>query len=203
MISGIEEYAKEHRVPIMMKDGIDYLCDFIKKQDIKNILEIGTAIGYSAIRMALVREDIHITSIEKDEERYQMALTNIAKFHLEDRIEVILGDALETMVSGEFDLIFIDASKGHSIDFFLRYEPYLTENGAIVTDNLSFHGLVEDERLAVTKNQKGLVRKIRNFIAFLDENEDFVTEYVPVGDKISISRRREWYEKNIGHSESF
>ena len=201
MILEIEKYAKEHGVPIMMKDGMDYLCRFIREHDIKNILEIGTAIGYSAICMASIREDIHVTSIERDEERYQVALQNILNCHLENRSDVILGDALETVITGEYDLIFIDASKGHSIDFFLRYEPYLTLDGVIITDNLSFHGLVEDESLAVTKNQKGLVRKIRNFIEFLDQNENFVTEYVPVGDRISISRRGKRYEKNIGDSE--
>ena len=73
MLEKIEEYAKENRVPIMQRDGIEYLCDYIQKNQIRNILEIGTAIGYSAIKMALVNERIHITSIERNEERYQKA----------------------------------------------------------------------------------------------------------------------------------
>ena len=91
---------------------------------------------------------------------------------------------------GMYDLIFIDASKGHSTDFFLKFSPLLAENGVIITDNLSFHGLVEDESLAVTKNQKGLVKRIKKFICFLDNNSEYVTEYISVGDKISISRRK-------------
>ena len=87
----MEEYAKEKNVPIMLKDGIEYLCNYIEKNQIKNILEIGTAIGYSAIKMALVEENIHVTSIERDVERYQKAKENIQKFHLEDRITLILG----------------------------------------------------------------------------------------------------------------
>lgn len=189
MLQELETYAKENRVPIMLSDGIDYLCNYIKKNNIKNILEIGSAIGYSAIRMALVSDDIHITTIERDEVRYNEAVKNIKKFNLEERINIIYGDALETKVTGEFDLIFIDASKGHSIDFFNRYEPNLTQDGTIITDNLSFHGLVEDESLAVTKNQKGLVRKIKNFISFLDNHQDFITTYINVGDKISITKR--------------
>lgn len=190
MIEELELYAKEHGVPIMMRDGIEYLCNYIREHSVKNILEIGTAIGYSAIRMALMSDDIYITTIERDEERYQLALSNIEKFSLSDRIHVIFGDAMETDVDLEYDLIFIDASKGHSIDFFERYSKNLAFNGVIVTDNLSFHGLVEDESLAVTKNQKGLVKRIRKFLDFLDTNEEYVTEYVDVGDRISISRRR-------------
>lgn len=189
MIEELEIYAKEHNVPIMLPDGINYLCDYIKENNIKNILEIGTAIGYSAIRMALISDDIYITTIERDEERYNEAIKNIKNFNLENRINVIYGDAIETEVTGKFDLIFIDASKGHSIDFFNRYEQNLTENGTIITDNLSFHGLVEDETLAVTKNQKGLVRKIKNFIEFLDNHEYFTTTYINIGDKISITKR--------------
>ena len=191
MINELEQYAKENKVPIMLPDGIDYLCNYIKEHSIKNILEIGSAIGYSAIRMALVADDIYITTIERDELRYQEAIKNIQKFHLENRVQVIYGDALETTITGEFDLIFIDASKGHSIDFFERYSNHLKQNGTIITDNLSFHGLVEDESLAITKNQKGLVKKIKKFISFLDNNPEYSTTYINVGDKISITKRNQ------------
>lgn len=190
MIEQLEQYAKENRIPIMQPDGIDYLCQYIKDNHIKNILEIGSAIGYSAIRMALVDENIKITTIERDEERYHLAIQNIQKMKLENRIQVILGDALETTIEGEFDLIFIDASKGHSTDFFERYSNNLTPYGTIITDNLSFHGLVEDETLAVTKNQRAIVKKIKKFIEFLDNNQEYKTEYIQVGDKISISKRK-------------
>ena len=190
MIEQIEAYAKENKVPIMLPDGIEYLCNYIKENNIKNILEIGTAIGYSSIKMALTNDNIKVTTIEKDEERYKLAIQNINKFNLQDRIKVILGDALLTNIEGNFDLIFIDASKGHSIDFFNRYKQNLSKDGTMITDNLSFHGLVEDESLAITKNQKGLVKKIKNFIDFLNNNEEFKTIYIPVGDKISISKRK-------------
>lgn len=190
MIEEMERYAKNNGVPIMLDDGIEYLCNYIKEHKIKSILEIGTAIGYSAIRMSMVDNDINIVTIERDKDRYDMAIQNIEKMNLNGRIKVIFGDAMKVEVDGEFDLIFIDASKGHSIDFFERYSKNLKDNGVIVTDNLSFHGLVENESLAVTKNQRGLVRKIKNFIDFLDNNLEFDTEYINVGDKISISRRK-------------
>lgn len=192
----IEEYAKSERVPIMLPSGIDYLCNYIKNNGIKRVLEIGSAIGYSAIRMALVDDEVMITTIEKDEQRYKMAVKNISLFELDERIKIINGDALESLIDGKFDLLFIDASKGNNINFFNKYKDNLVENGVIITDNLLFHGLVENESLAVTRNQRGLVKKIKNFKEFLDNNQEFVTEYVRVGDGISISRRRMVNEDN-------
>lgn len=188
-LSKIEEYAKEKRVPIMMKDGIEFLCNYIKEHKIKRILEIGSAIGYSAIKMALIDKDIKIVTIERDKDRYNEATSNIADFGLSDQIEVINGDAMDVSVDGMYDLIFIDAAKGHNIDFFEKYQDNLDMNGVIITDNLSFHGLVEDEGLIETKNQRGIVRKIKMFIDYLDNNKEFITEYVAVGDRISISKR--------------
>ena len=188
-LSEIEEYAKEKRIPIMMKDGIEFLCNYIKEHKIKRILEIGSAIGYSAIKMALVDKDIKIVTIERDKERCDEAIKNINEFNLNEQIEIINGDAMDVSIDGMYDLIFIDASKGHNIDFFEKYQNNLDKNGVIITDNLSFHGLVEDESLVETKNQRGIVRKIKMFIDYLDNNKEFVTEYVAVGDQISISRR--------------
>ena len=189
MIDEIKEYAKLNRIPIMQDDGIEYLLKIIKERNIKNILEIGSAIGYSAIRMALVSNDIKVTTIEKDKERYDIAVKNISLMNLSNRINIIYGDALDTEIEGEYDLIFIDASKGHNIDFFKKYSKNLSDYGIIVTDNLSFHGLVEDESLIMTKNQRGIVCHIKEYIDFLDNNKEYKTIYVDCGDKISISER--------------
>lgn len=190
MLEDLEVYAKENNIPIMQKDGIEYLCDFISKNKIRNILEIGSAIGYSAIKMALVDSNIKITTIEKDEQRAKLALENIEKFKLNKQIELKIEDAKDSIINDTFDLIFIDASKGNNITFFEKYKVNLKENGVIITDNLSFHGLVEDESLIKTKNQRGLVNKIKEYITFLDNNLEFDTIYVKVGDKIAISRRK-------------
>lgn len=190
MFKEIEEYAKKERVPIMLPDGIEYLCNYIKEHNIKRILEIGSAIGYSAIKMAMVSDDIMITTIEKDINRYNIAVDNIHKFHLEDRIKIICDDALNTEIDGEYDLIFIDASKGNNINFFKKYSVNLSSCGIIITDNLDFHGLVKNPLLIETKNQRGIVRKIKEFILFLDNNLEFDTEYISVGDGIAISKRK-------------
>ena len=190
----LEEYAKINNIPIMQKDGILYLINYIKENNIKNILEIGSAIGYSSIMMASINSDIRITTIERDKDRYDLAVSNIKKYNLDKQIDIIYGDAVDTDITGMYDLIFIDAAKGKNIFFFEKYKNNLVKRGTIITDNLSFHGLVEDSDLVKTKNQKGIVNKIKDFISFLDNNDEFDTEYIPVGDKIAISKRRSDYE---------
>lgn len=190
----LEKYAKENNIPIMQKDGILYLCDYIKNNNIKNILEVGSAIGYSSIMMASIDKDIHVTTIEKDEERYNIAVNNIYEYGFEKQIDIHLGDASFYSFDKKFDLIFIDAAKGKNTFFFEKFQDNLDKDGTIITDNLSFHGLVEDESLVKTKNQRGIVNKIKSYIEFLDNNEEFITSYVEVGDKIAISKRRYDYE---------
>lgn len=190
----LEEYAKINNIPIMQKDGILYLINYIKENNIKNILEIGSAIGYSSIMMASINSDIRITTIERDKDRYDLAVFNIKKYNLDKQINIIYGDAVDTDITGMYDLIFIDAAKGKNVFFFEKYKNNLVKGGTIITDNLSFHGLVEDSDLVKTKNQRGIVNKIKDFISFLDNNEEFATEYIPVGDKIAISKRRSDYE---------
>ena len=101
------------------------MCNFINENKITSILEIGSAIGYSAIRMAQLNKNIHITTIERDEERYKKAVDYIQRSGLEKQINIIYGDALETVVNGSYDMIFIDAAKAQYIRFFERYEGYL------------------------------------------------------------------------------
>ena len=184
----IEEYAKNNNVPIMQKDGIEFLIDYIKKNNIKSILEIGTAIGYSAIKMALVDNDIKVTTIERDKNRYDVAIKNIEDFNLTDRIKIIYGDALEVEINDKYDLIFIDAAKAQYIKFFEKFSENLKENGAIVSDNLSFHGLVDDDSKITNRNTKQLVKKIRKYIEYLKENKDYVTTFYTLGDGVAISR---------------
>ena len=190
----LEEYAMINKIPIMQKDGILYLCNYIKENNIKNILEIGSAIGYSSIMMANVNNDIKITTIEKDKDRYEIAVSNIKKYHKEEQINIIYKDATEIETNDKFDLIFIDAAKGKNTFFFNKFKDNLNNNGTIITDNLSFHGLVEDENLIKTKNQKGIVKKIKDYISFLDNNTEFNTTYIPVGDTIAISKRNDHNE---------
>lgn len=186
----IEEYAKENNVPIMMKDGIEFLTNYIKENNVKRVLEIGSAIGYSAIRMALVDKDIKVTTIERDTNRYNEAVKNIKEFNLENQIEIINADALEYTTDKQFDLIFIDAAKAQYIKFFEKYKTNLKQDGTIISDNLDFHGLVKNPELTSNRNTKQLVRKINTYIEFLKENKEFKTEFISLGDGIGISKRQ-------------
>ena len=187
----IEKYAEEYNIPIMQKSGINFLTKYITENNVKNILEIGSAIGYSSIKMALVDEKIKVTTIEKDTTRYLQALKNIKEFDLEKRITLISADALEIELDGKYDLIFIDAAKGQYIKFFEKYSKNLKKNGAIISDNLDFHGYVKQEERIESKNLRQLVNKIRNYIDFLKNNTEFTTTFYKIGDGISISVKKD------------
>lgn len=190
LIQEMEEYAKEYDIPIMQKEGIDFFKTLIGQNQIQSILEIGTAIGYSAIQLASLDPSIKIVSIERDEQRYLKAKENVAKSHCVSQIELILADALECEIQGQFDCIFIDAAKAQYIRFFEKYKNNLNENGIIVSDNLSFHGYVENPELKMSRNLRQLVGKIKKYIVFLESNTEFETEFVKLGDGIAISRKK-------------
>lgn len=189
-IEQIEEYARLNNVPIMQKDGMEFMLQFLKEhKDIKNILEIGTAIGYSSIMMAQVRTDINIITIERDQERYDEAVKNITTFNLNSKIDHIYNDAFNVELSESIDLIFIDAAKSQSIKFFEKFEPLLNTGGYIITDNLNFHGYVNGKEEIKTKNVRGLVKKITKYIDYLKANDKYETSFTDTGDGISISRK--------------
>jgi len=191
LILEMEEYAKEHNVPIIEKESIAFIIKFIKANNIKEILEIGSAIGYSAILMASVNDDIKLTTIERDEVRYMECLKNVKKCNMQDRINVVYQDALEVNLSGvAYDLIFIDAAKGQYTKFFEKYKYFLKPGGVIISDNLKFHGHVGNRNNIANRNLKQLVGKIENYIDFLKENDEFETKFYDVGDGLSVSIRK-------------
>ena len=191
MIKKMKDYAKVNNVPIMTDGGIRYLLKYIKKNNVKNILEVGTAIGYSAIMMCGVADDIKVTTIERDEKRYLEAIKNIKKAGFEDRIHLIYNDALTVRLEDEYDLIFIDASKAQNRKFFENFESNLVENGTIITDNMNFHGLVnQDIDVSLSRNLRQLVRKIREYRSFLQENDKYETEFLDIGDGMAVSVKK-------------
>ena len=188
-VTAMEKYAKEHNIPILRHNTASLLKSLIRTHKPKLILEIGTAIGYSAINMAL-KNDISVTTIEKDTEMYKIALDNVKSANLENRIELINDDALEVNESllGSFDLVFIDAAKAQSIKFFEKYKNCLNEEGIIITDNLLFHDLVT--QVIRDRNLRQLVRKIDSFNKFVVEVEGFDTYLYQLGDGMSLSIKR-------------
>ena len=190
MVEKLEELQKtalKNNIPIIQKDGLKFIQNYIKENNLSTVLEIGSAIGYSAIAFALTNNDIKITTLERDKDRYNEALNNIKRFNLDNQITIYNIDAFDYEDSRKYDLIFIDAAKAQYIKFFEKFKKNLNKNGAIITDNLSFHGLVDHPENTNNRNTKQLVRKIQKYIEFLNENKEFETKFYEIGDKISIS----------------
>ena len=189
MVEQLEKYAIEFNIPIIQKDGLNFIIDYIKNNNVKTILEIGSAIGYSAINFALVNKNIKVTTIERDIERYNEAIKNIKDFNLEEQIKIFNVDAFDYNDETKYDLIFIDAAKAQYIKFFEKFKNNLKDNGIIISDNLSFHGLVENPKNTNNRNTKQLVSKISKYIEFLKDNKEFNTTFYKLGDGISISKK--------------
>ncbi|WP_141433686.1 O-methyltransferase [Bacillus sp. 03113] len=189
----MEAYAKEHHVPIMELAGIECLLQLLRIQLPKKILEVGTAIGYSALRMAFALPQCGIITIERDAERYELAEMYFQKADKQEQILLVKGDALEVEEEikkhAPFDCIFIDAAKGQYQLFFDIYSSYLSTKGIIITDNVLFKGLVYEEKIE-NKRIRSLVRKINDFNHWLMNHPDYDTVIIPVGDGIAISKKR-------------
>lgn len=186
LISDMERFAKKENVPIMQKESLDYLISFIKQHDIKSVLEVGTAIGYSTV---LIKEVVNnITSIERDEERYNIAVKNVELSNL-NNITLIKGDALDITITDKFDLIFIDAAKGKNKDFLDKFKSNLNENGYIIIDNMDFHGLVGKSMTIEKRRLRSLVKKIENFIKYMEEQTEFKVTKIDKGDGLYLLER--------------
>ncbi|MEE0699803.1 MAG: O-methyltransferase [Bacilli bacterium] len=193
----IEKYADEKGVPIMEKDGMEFLTEFVKLNNVKNIFEVGSAIGYSAINMALAGTNVTVTTIERDKSRYIEAVKNVKKFGLDGRITLILADALEFNTSEVYDLIFIDAAKSQYVKFFEKFSKNLRPGGYIITDNINFHGLVDADKTKMSRSLRQLVTKLERYVDFLRNNKEFKTRFFEVGDGIAISKKRKRDDEEV------
>lgn len=193
----IEKYADEKGVPIMEKDGMEFLTEFVKLNNVKNIFEVGSAIGYSAINMALAGTNVTVTTIERDKSRYIEAVKNVKKFGLDGRITLILADALEFNTSEVYDLIFIDAAKSQYVKFFEKFSKNLRPGGYIITDSINFHGLVDADKTKMSRSLRQLVTKLERYVDFLRNNKEFKTRFFEVGDGIAISKKRKRDDEEV------
>lgn len=189
----MERFAKEYHIPIMELAGIETMLQLLRIQHSKKILEVGTAIGYSALRMADALPNAKVVTIERDLERFQLAEEFINRSKTQEQISLIKGDALEVegIVSeyAPFDAIFIDAAKGQYKKFFEIYSKYLKKDGMIITDNVLFKGLVCETEIE-SKRTRNLVKKIDDFNQWLMSHPDYFSVILPVGDGVAISKRR-------------
>ena len=187
-IKQVKKEALEKDVPIMEDDTINYIKKYIVENKVKRILEIGTAVGYSGLNYLSLDYDISLVTIERDENRYLKALQNFKEAGLESRVDIIFKDALEVDINDKFDLIILDGAKGQNINFFNKFKKNLEANGTIITDNMYLHGYVnKDEEDITSRNLRALVRKIKDYHKFLEDNEEYDSEILKIGDGIAIS----------------
>lgn len=187
MIRELEKYAKENYVPISRPDTVNYLKETIVKNKYKKILEIGTAIGYTSILLALIDKKINIVTIERNGQMYQEAIKNIKKFNLADQIKVIFDDALNVNLDGDFDLIYIDAAKSQNIKFIEKFSPLLNKNGIIIVDNMLLLDVIKN---AKPKKAQQLIKKTEVFKEYLANNTEFIVEYKDdIGDGFALIKK--------------
>ncbi|MBM6689932.1 O-methyltransferase [Fusobacterium mortiferum] len=191
LILEMEKYAEEHNVPIVTKEVAEYLKFIVRSNNIKNVLEVGTAIGYSGILMAkeIEKNNGKLYTIEIDEERYKLAQENFKKSGLKNIVS-IKGDAVEEIkkIDENFDFVFVDASKGHYLEFFEDSYKLLNKNGIIFIDNIMFRGYLYKE---YPKRFKTIVRRLNEFIEYLYSREGGEFVLLPFGDGIGLFRKEE------------
>ena len=191
ILEQIKQKALEEHIPIIMDDTLEVIADILKENKPNRILEIGTAVGYSAICFSkYLSENGIIDTIERDIERIKQANENITKLGLENQIHIHSGDAVEILptLTEKYDVIFIDAAKGKYPFFLKESERLLNPHGIIFADNILYKGYVMSDYNK--HKQRTAVRNLREYIKEVTENPNFETEILEVGDGLAISKRR-------------
>lgn len=185
----IKQKALEEHIPIIMNDTLEVIAKYLKEMKPKRILEIGTAVGYSAMCFSeYLDENGIIDTIERDEERIKEAKVNIKNVEVEDKINIYEGDAIEVLptLNEKYDAVFIDAAKG-KYPFFLKESlRMIKDNGIIFADNILYKGYVLSDYNK--HKQRTAVRNLREYIKEVSENPDLETEILEVGDGLAISK---------------
>jgi predicted O-methyltransferase YrrM len=189
----MEQFAVENHVPIMALPGIEALNQLLRIQKPKTILEIGTAIGYSAMRMALALPEVKIVTVERDAERVEKARDFVGRSEVAERITIVEGDALEVEVNHlepQYDAVFIDAAKGQYQKFFEKYSPLVPSGGVLYIDNMYMHGLSDLDIKEVPRRKRTMIRNLHTFTEWIMNHPDYTCAFFPVGDGLLICLKR-------------
>ncbi len=196
----IRKEARNNHIPILLDETMEYVLDLLKKRQINSVLEIGTAIGYSASCFTkILQPNGYVDTIEIEEQRVNEARDNIEKLGLSEKINVYYGDALDilpTLISKnkKYDFIFIDASKGKYLEFFNFALELLNDNGIIIADNVLYKGMVLSDYNG--HKHRTAVTKLRKFIEYIQNIVGMTSEIIDIGDGISITYKRKEEELN-------
>lgn len=188
----IEDFARENGVPIVQKESGVFLEFMTSMNKPKRILELGTAVGFSSILMyEAAGTEPDIVTIERDEKMIELATINLEKFNLSNKIKIEQGDCLEVLEKLEepFDLIFMDAGKGHYNHFLPHCLRLLKKDGIIVADNVLFRGMVASDEL-VKRRKITIVKRMRTYLDLVTKDKDLITSVIPMGDGIAVTKRR-------------
>lgn len=189
-LSELQAFSIKTNVPIIRPQMLSLMRVLLTVKKPKRILEVGTAIGFSALVMAeYTSEDCQITTIEKYEKRIPIAKENFRKYDPKNRITLLEGDAAQilTELDGEFDLIFMDAAKGQYINFFPDVMRLLARDGILLSDNVLQDGDIIESRFAVERRDRTIHSRMREYLYELKHNPSLVTDILPVGDGVTIS----------------
>lgn len=189
LLRDLELYAEENSVPIIHKEVADLLRVILKLKRPKKILELGCAIGYSSLFFADVLDgDVEIVTTERNPIMLERAQDNIKRAGMEDRIKILVGDAEETLkdLEGTFDMIFIDAAKGHYKMFFDMLIGKLNHGGIVISDNILYKGMIASDDYVV-RRKKTIVKRMRTYLDYICDLEGISTSLIPIGDGLAIS----------------
>jgi len=189
----LEDYARENNVPIIEPEVGQLIKVLLKLHKPKEILEVGTAIGYSALLMAQNLEgDWSITTMERNPQMIEKARENFRKSGLEDRIRIIEGDARETFphLTKKYDFIFLDAAKGQYMEFLGYAKDLLKPGGLIVSDNVLYKGMVASDDLVV-RRKRTIVNRLREFLEYISNMQGYTSSVLPLGDGVALTYKEE------------
>lgn len=193
LLNEIEEEAKRDFVPVIRREMQSLLKTLLAVRQPRAILEVGTAVGFSALLMCeYAHPEAHITTIEKYEKRIPIAKENFRRAGREERITLLEGDALEHLrqLSGPFDFIFMDAAKGQYIHFLPDVLRLLSKGGILLSDNVLQDGDIIESRFAVTRRNRTIHSRMREYLYELKHHPDLETVVLPVGDGVTISVKK-------------
>lgn len=192
ILKEMELFAHENHVPIVQKETEKFLQFMVTVKKPIKILELGTAIGYSSIVMSMTAgKKCKITTVERDNEMINLAENNIKKYGFDDNINVVQGDCLDVLkaLDEQYDLIFMDAGKGHYNHFLPECLRLLKQDGIIIADNVLFRGMVASNDL-VERRKITIVKRMRKYLELVSNDREFVTSVIPMGDGIAVTTRR-------------
>ena len=193
VLEAIEKEALENKVPIIRKEMQSFLKVLLSIQRPLKILEVGTAVGFSAILMSeYIADEAQITTIENYEKRIPIARENFKRAGKEEQITLIEGDAMEvlTEMEGSFDFIFMDAAKGQYIHYLPEVLRLLKSGGTLVSDNIMQDGNIIESRFAVERRERTIHARMREYLYELKHNEQLLTSLIPLGDGVAVSVKK-------------